>query len=73
MLTMDQALAQGRLGPQPVSAETRASLGDIVVVPHLEYFIWWRAPGIVDNPFHGHHGCLSAEELVTVLGGVDAL
>lgn len=73
VLTIDQALAKGLFGAQPISAELRHRLGDLVVLPHLGHFIWWREPGLLENSFHGHHGGLSAEELVTVFGVVDAL
>jgi hypothetical protein len=73
VLTVERALAEGLFGPEPMSAELRLRLGDLLVLPHLGHFIWWRDPGIVENTFHGHHGGLSAEELVTVLGVVDAL
>jgi hypothetical protein len=73
VLTMDQALAEGLFGSAPVSAEMRARLGDVLVLPHLGHFVWWREPGLVENTLHGHHGGLSAEELVTVLGVVGGL
>lgn len=72
VLTIEEALAAGLFGPGPVSPELRRRLGDIVVLPYLGTFVWWRN-AIVKNPFHGHHGGLSAEELITVLGVVDSL
>lgn len=73
VLGMEEALNHGLFGPAPVSAELRARLGDILVLPHLGQFIWWREPGLIENRLHGHHGGLSAEELITVLGVVDRL
>ena len=73
VLPMEEALAQGLFGPDPVSAELRRRLGDILILPYLGHFIWLREPGRMGNPFHGHHGGLSRDELVTVLGAVDAL
>jgi predicted AlkP superfamily pyrophosphatase or phosphodiesterase len=72
VMSVDDALAAGLFGAEPVSAELRRRLGDILVLPHLGTFVWWREPGIMKNPFHGHHGGLSAEELVTMLGVVDS-
>jgi Type I phosphodiesterase / nucleotide pyrophosphatase len=70
VMTVDAALASGLFGREAVSAELRRRLGDILVLPHLGHFVWWREPGIMDNTLHGHHGGLSAEELITVLGVV---
>jgi hypothetical protein len=72
VLTVDQALAAGLFGPEPVCAELRARLGDILILPHPGYFVWWRN-AIIKNPFLGHHGGLSRDELITVLGVVGSL
>ncbi len=71
VLPMERALAEGLFGHSPVSPELRARLGDILVLPHLGHFIWWREPGIMANRFNGHHGGLTAEEMTTVLGVLD--
>ena len=68
VLPVERALAEGLFGPQPISAELRRRLGDALVLPHLGHFIWWRQPGLIENQFHGHHGGLTPEELITVLG-----
>ena len=68
VLPVERALAEGLFGPQPISAELRRRLGDALVLPHLGHFIWWRQPGLIENRFHGHHGGLTPEELITVLG-----
>jgi hypothetical protein len=73
VLPMDDALEQGLFGPLPVHPELRRRLGDILVLPQLGHFVWWRQKGLMENHFHGHHGGLSREELITVLGVVDAL
>lgn len=73
VLMIDEALQEGLFGPGPVSAELRRRLGDILVLPHLGYFVWWRQPGLMENRFYGHHGGLSPEEMITVLGVIDAL
>ena len=39
--------------------ELRRRLGDILILPYLGNFIWWREPGRMQNDFYGHHGGLS--------------
>jgi hypothetical protein len=73
VMMVDDAVASGLFGDGPVSPALRARLGDVLVLPHLGHFVWWRQPGIMKNPFHGHHGGLSPEELVSVFGAVDTL
>jgi predicted AlkP superfamily pyrophosphatase or phosphodiesterase len=73
VMTVDDGLAAGLFGPEPVGQELRRRLGDVLILPYLGHFVWWRESGIIENPFHGHHGGLSAEELVTVLGVVDSV
>ena len=71
VMTMDDAVAKGLLGePGAVTPAFRERLGDILVLPYKEHFIWWNEPGRIGNTFHGHHGGLASEELVTVLGVV---
>jgi hypothetical protein len=73
VLPMDDALEQGLFGPLAVHPELRRRLGDILVLPYLGHFVWWRQKGLVENHFYGNHGGLSPEELITVLGVVDSL
>lgn len=68
VLTVDEALAAGLFGHDPVGEELRRRLGDILVLPYAGHFVWWREPGLIGNTFHGHHGGLAAEELLTVAG-----
>jgi Type I phosphodiesterase / nucleotide pyrophosphatase len=73
VMTVDEALANGLFGLEPVGGELRRRLGDVLVLPRLGYFVWWREPEIMSNPLRGHHGGLSPEELITVLGVVDSV
>ncbi len=73
VLPMEEALQQGLFGPSPVSPELRRRLGDILVLPYLGHFVWWRVPRLMENRFYGQHGGLSREEMTTVLGVIDAL
>jgi hypothetical protein len=72
-MPVDAALEQGLFGPQPVCEEMRRRLGDILILPRLGHFVWWREPGILVNTFNGHHGGLTREEVITVFGAIDAL
>ena len=73
ILPMEQVLAEGLFGPGPISPELRRRLGDILILPYPGTFIWWREPGRMQNDFYGHHGGLSPQELITVVGTIDAL
>jgi type I phosphodiesterase/nucleotide pyrophosphatase len=73
VMTVDAAMAEGLFGPQPVSEELLRRLGDILILPRLGHFVWWHEPGVLTNTFHGHHGGLTPEEVVTALGVIDAL
>ena len=74
VMPMDEALQEGLFGdPQSVCPELRRRLGDILVLPYLGHFVWWHEPGKMRNDFYGHHGGLTREELITVVGVIDAL
>jgi hypothetical protein len=73
ILPMETALDEGLFGPEPPSAEFRRRLGDILVLPYPGKFIWWREPRLLANSFHGHHGGLAADELITLFGAVSSL
>ncbi len=73
VMPMEDALQAGLFGPTAVAPELRRRLGDILVLPFLGHFVWWREKGRLENTFHGHHGGLSPEEVTTVVGAVDAL
>lgn len=73
ILPMDKAIDEGLFGPEPISRELRERLGDILVLPYPGTFIWWHEPGLLENRYYGHHGGLSAKELISVIGVADAL
>jgi len=73
IMPIEAALQEGLFGPQPVGAELRRRLGDILILPYHGRFVWWREPGRMENRFYGHHGGLTPEEVITVLGVIDAL
>lgn len=71
VMPVDEAVAAGLFGePAAVSPELRRRLGNVLVLPYLGHFVWWHEPGLIRNHLHGHHGGLTAEEVVTVLGVV---
>jgi predicted AlkP superfamily pyrophosphatase or phosphodiesterase len=73
IMPIEDALAQGLFGPGPFAPELRRRLGDVLMLPYRNRFIWWREKGLLQNTFHGHHGGLLPEEVITVLGAVDSL
>lgn len=73
VLTMDEAVSERLFGPAALDPRFRARLGDILLLSHLGHFTSWREPGLLDNSLNGHHGGLSPEEVITVLGVVDSL
>jgi Type I phosphodiesterase / nucleotide pyrophosphatase len=73
VLPIDVAIAEGLFGDPPLGRELRRRLGDILILPYGTNFLWWREPNVIGNTFNGHHGGLSREELITVIGAVAAL
>ena len=73
VLPIEEAAAKGLFGSGTISDELRRRLGDILVLPYLGRFIWWREPGRLENQFHGHHGGLTPEEMTTLIGVIDHL
>jgi hypothetical protein len=74
VMTTEAAVAEGLFGaPQSVSDELRRRIGDVLVLPRLGHFVWWHAPGLLENRLNGHHGGLTPEELITVLGVIGEL
>lgn len=73
VMPMEEALGHGLFGPEPVSDELRRRIGDILILPRAEHFVWWRQKGVMANHFNGHHGGLAPDELITIFGAVDSL
>jgi len=72
VLTVDDAVREGLFGQCSIEPEIRTRLGDILVLPFSDHFVWWREGGILENEFHGHHGGLAQDELITVAGVLDS-
>lgn len=68
VMSVDAAVARGLFGPSPIAHELRCRLGDVLVLPRFGHFVWWREPEIMGNSFNGHHGGLTPDELISVLG-----
>jgi predicted AlkP superfamily pyrophosphatase or phosphodiesterase len=73
ILPIEDALQQGLFGPGPFSPELLRRLGDVLMLPYRNRFVWWREKGLLQNTFHGHHGGLLPEEVIVPLGVVDSL
>jgi hypothetical protein len=73
VMSVDAALVEGLFGPHPVGDELRRRLGDILILPRLGHFVWWREPGLMGNRLYGHHGGLTPEEVITAFGAIDTL
>jgi hypothetical protein len=61
ILTAHQVLESGLLGPQPYSGVLLDRLGDLVLVPHGDAFLWWADR---ESTMLGRHGGLSAQEML---------
>jgi len=70
---IEMALEQQLFGPQPINPELRRRLGDILILPFAGHLVWWHEPGLLQSRYYGHHGGLTREELISVMGVVDAL
>jgi Type I phosphodiesterase / nucleotide pyrophosphatase len=55
----------GRAGPR-----LRERIGDVVILPRPGETVWWREAGRFDMRFRGHHGGLSADEMLIPLAGL---
>lgn len=74
VIPVEKAISEGLFGPPgAVCEELRRRLGNLLILPHPGRFVWWAAPGLLENRLNGHHGGLTPEELITVLGVVDSL
>lgn len=56
-------IAQGFFGAGPLSAEFRARVGNVVILPYQHETVWWYEQGRFDMHFRGHHGGLTPEEM----------
>jgi Type I phosphodiesterase / nucleotide pyrophosphatase len=70
---IETALEQQLFGPQPINPELRRRLGDILILPFAGHLVWWHEPGLLQSRYYGHHGGLTREEVISVMGVVDAL
>jgi len=55
----------GAAGPR-----LRERIGEVVVLPKAGESVWWREPGRFDMRFRGHHGGLSADEMLIPLAAL---
>lgn len=55
-------VARGYFGPEPMSPQFLARLGNLVILPYLHQSVWWYEPGKFVMDKLGHHGGLTPEE-----------
>ena len=65
--TQAEAAQLGTLGPLPILPDFAARMGDLLILPHLNYSIAWDEPGFRREIFRGHHGGLTTQEMETPL------
>ena len=56
-------IAKGFFGPQPVSPEFLARVGNLVILPYEYESVWWYEQGKFEQKFYGHHGGLTKQEM----------
>jgi hypothetical protein len=61
---------EGLFGPDP-SSRLLERLGNVVVLPEAGGSVWWWEAGRFEQPYHGHHGGLSADEMEIPMGRLD--
>lgn len=66
LLTADEALAQGLFGTRPATAQARDRIGDLVLVPHENYYFhsYPAIPARKKLTMIGRHGGLTPEEML---------
>ncbi len=64
----DELVAEGIFGA--AGPRLRERIGDVVVLPKPGESVWWREPGRFDMHFRGHHGGLSADEMLIPLAAL---
>ena len=64
VVEMEQALAAGLFGPGEPAPEVRARLGDLLLLATDDSRLLVKEEPV---PFHGHHGSLTAEEMLVPL------
>ncbi len=53
----------GLFGPQPLSPEFLARVGNLVILPFRHESVWWYEKGRFEQKYYGHHGGLTREEM----------
>ncbi len=61
LLDPEQAISSGLFGPGEMHPRLRERMGDLIVIPHKNAYIWW---GEKDNFLRGRHGGLTSEEML---------
>ncbi|MCK6511703.1 alkaline phosphatase family protein [Myxococcota bacterium] len=64
-------IEHGFFGPPPLHPKLYERTGDIVILPFQGEAVWWYEKNIFDQPFYGHHGGLTPEEMLVPLLAYD--
>jgi hypothetical protein len=65
--TSADLIAAGFFGPEPIPARLKARLGNLVILPYQGEAVYWHEKGRFEQNFYGHHGGLTAEEMLIPL------
>ncbi len=63
VLYVKELIEHGFFGPPPLHPKLLERTGDIVILPFQGEAVWWYEKGIFEQPFYGHHGGLTPEEI----------
>lgn len=66
VMTTKEALALGLFGPPPFDDEFLKRLGQILILPYRNNYVWWYEKDKLESKYFGHHGGLTQEEIATV-------
>ena len=61
LIDPEQAIESGLFGPGEKHPRLRERIGDLVVIPHQNAYLWW---GEEDNFLRGRHGGLTQDEML---------
>jgi hypothetical protein len=63
---VSELIAGGYFGPN-ISAEFRARVGNLVILPHRYESVWWYVKDKFEQNYYGHHGGLTPQEMEIAL------
>ena len=63
---VSKLIAQDYFGPR-ISAEFRARVGNLVILPYRYESAWWYVKDKFEQNYYGHHGGLTPQEMEIAL------